>query len=92
VISQQLSVIFTQCYGPFPIPKLTEIKRKQTSRLGEREREKEREREREREKERERERERKRERERSTPRMMDGRFELKRRETLGSDEMCLHLC
>ncbi|XP_019898525.1 ankyrin repeat and BTB/POZ domain-containing protein BTBD11-A isoform X4 [Esox lucius] len=33
VISQQLSVIFTQCYGPFPIPKLTEIKRKQTSRL-----------------------------------------------------------
>ncbi|CAB1316985.1 unnamed protein product [Coregonus sp. 'balchen'] len=30
---QQLSVIFTQCYGPFPIPKLTEIKRKQTSRL-----------------------------------------------------------
>lgn len=35
VISQQLSVIFTQCYGPFPIPKLTEIKKKQTSRLGE---------------------------------------------------------
>lgn len=34
-ISQHLSVIFTQCYGPFPIPKLTEIKRKQTSRLGE---------------------------------------------------------
>ncbi|XP_067110576.1 ankyrin repeat and BTB/POZ domain-containing protein 3-A isoform X2 [Osmerus mordax] len=33
VISQQLSVIFTQCYGPFPIPKLTELKRKQTSRL-----------------------------------------------------------
>uniref|UniRef100_H3D546 BTB (POZ) domain containing 11a n=1 Tax=Tetraodon nigroviridis TaxID=99883 RepID=H3D546_TETNG len=33
VISQQLSVIFTHCYGPFPIPKLTEIKRKQTSRL-----------------------------------------------------------
>uniref|UniRef100_A0A3P9HI56 BTB (POZ) domain containing 11a n=1 Tax=Oryzias latipes TaxID=8090 RepID=A0A3P9HI56_ORYLA len=33
VISQQLSVIFTQCYGPFPIPKLAEIKRKQTSRL-----------------------------------------------------------
>uniref|UniRef100_A0A1A8QD29 BTB (POZ) domain containing 11 n=1 Tax=Nothobranchius rachovii TaxID=451742 RepID=A0A1A8QD29_9TELE len=33
VIGQQLSVIFTQCYGPFPIPKLTEIKRKQTSRL-----------------------------------------------------------
>ncbi|XP_047430835.1 ankyrin repeat and BTB/POZ domain-containing protein BTBD11-A isoform X2 [Mugil cephalus] len=33
VISQQLSVIFTQCYGPFPIPKLTEIKRKQSSRL-----------------------------------------------------------
>nr|XP_046166227.1 ankyrin repeat and BTB/POZ domain-containing protein BTBD11-B isoform X1 [Oncorhynchus gorbuscha] len=33
VISQQLSVIFTQCYGPYPIPKLTEIKRKQTSRL-----------------------------------------------------------
>lgn len=36
VISQQLSVIFTQCYGPFPIPKLTEIKKKQTSRLGKR--------------------------------------------------------
>ncbi|KAI4803350.1 hypothetical protein KUCAC02_006901 [Chaenocephalus aceratus] len=33
VISQHLSVIFTQCYGPFPIPKLTELKRKQTSRL-----------------------------------------------------------
>uniref|UniRef100_A0AAV2IXP0 BTB domain-containing protein n=1 Tax=Knipowitschia caucasica TaxID=637954 RepID=A0AAV2IXP0_KNICA len=33
VISQQLSVIFTQCYGPFPIPKLTEIKKKQISRL-----------------------------------------------------------
>uniref|UniRef100_A0A673BTM0 Ankyrin repeat and BTB/POZ domain-containing protein BTBD11-A n=1 Tax=Sphaeramia orbicularis TaxID=375764 RepID=A0A673BTM0_9TELE len=33
VISQQLSVIFTQCYGPFPIPKLTEMKKKQTSRL-----------------------------------------------------------
>ncbi|KAM4569616.1 ankyrin repeat- and BTB/POZ domain-containing protein 3-A isoform 2-T2 [Odontesthes bonariensis] len=33
VISQQLSVIFTQCYGPFPIPKLTEIKKKQSSRL-----------------------------------------------------------
>ncbi|XP_034018856.1 ankyrin repeat and BTB/POZ domain-containing protein BTBD11-A isoform X2 [Thalassophryne amazonica] len=33
VISQQLSVIFTQCYGPFPIPKLSEIKKKQTSRL-----------------------------------------------------------
>ncbi|XDV24857.1 hypothetical protein PO909_028896 [Leuciscus waleckii] len=33
MISQQLSVIFTQCYGPFPIPKLTEIKKKQTSRL-----------------------------------------------------------
>ncbi|XP_053574732.1 ankyrin repeat and BTB/POZ domain-containing protein 3 isoform X2 [Bombina bombina] len=33
VISQQLSVIFSQCYGPYPIPKLTEIKRKQTSRL-----------------------------------------------------------
>uniref|UniRef100_A0A672PTX1 Ankyrin repeat and BTB domain containing 3 n=1 Tax=Sinocyclocheilus grahami TaxID=75366 RepID=A0A672PTX1_SINGR len=33
VISQQLAVIFTQCYGPYPIPKLTEIKRKQTSRL-----------------------------------------------------------
>ncbi|XP_029681625.1 ankyrin repeat- and BTB/POZ domain-containing protein 3-A isoform X3 [Takifugu rubripes] len=32
-ISQHLSVIFTHCYGPFPIPKLTEIKRKQTSRL-----------------------------------------------------------
>lgn len=34
VISQQLAVIFTQCYGPYPIPKLTEIKRKQISRLG----------------------------------------------------------
>lgn len=34
MISQHLSVIFTHCYGPFPIPKLTEIKRKQTSRLG----------------------------------------------------------
>ncbi|XP_059362671.1 ankyrin repeat and BTB/POZ domain-containing protein 3-B isoform X2 [Carassius carassius] len=33
VISQQLAMIFTQCYGPYPIPKLTEIKRKQTSRL-----------------------------------------------------------
>ncbi|XP_028813089.1 ankyrin repeat- and BTB/POZ domain-containing protein 3-B isoform X1 [Denticeps clupeoides] len=33
VISQQLAVIFTQCYGPYPVPKLTEIKRKQTSRL-----------------------------------------------------------
>ncbi|XP_070762934.1 ankyrin repeat and BTB/POZ domain-containing protein 3-B isoform X4 [Enoplosus armatus] len=33
VISQQLSAIFTQCYGPYPIPKLTEIKRKQSSRL-----------------------------------------------------------
>ncbi|KAI4825071.1 hypothetical protein KUCAC02_020770 [Chaenocephalus aceratus] len=33
VISQQLSAIFTQCYGPYPIPKLAEIKRKQTSRL-----------------------------------------------------------
>ncbi|XP_056138004.1 ankyrin repeat and BTB/POZ domain-containing protein 3-B [Lampris incognitus] len=33
VISQQLSVIFTQCYGPYPIPKLAEIKRKQTARL-----------------------------------------------------------
>ncbi|KAM3587983.1 uncharacterized protein V6R79_018277 [Siganus canaliculatus] len=33
VISQQLAVIFTQCYGPFPIPKLTEIKKKQSSRL-----------------------------------------------------------
>ncbi|XP_040895143.1 ankyrin repeat and BTB/POZ domain-containing protein BTBD11-B isoform X2 [Toxotes jaculatrix] len=33
VISQQLSTIFTQCYGPYPIPKLAEIKRKQTSRL-----------------------------------------------------------
>uniref|UniRef100_A0A4W5KQF6 BTB (POZ) domain containing 11b n=1 Tax=Hucho hucho TaxID=62062 RepID=A0A4W5KQF6_9TELE len=33
VISQQLSLIFTQCYGPYPIPKLSEIKRKQTSRL-----------------------------------------------------------
>lgn len=35
VISQQLSAIFTQCYGPYPIPKLAEIKRKQSSRLGE---------------------------------------------------------
>lgn len=34
-ISQHLSVIFTHCYGPFPIPKLTEMKKKQTSRLGE---------------------------------------------------------
>ncbi|XP_018413683.1 PREDICTED: ankyrin repeat and BTB/POZ domain-containing protein BTBD11 isoform X2 [Nanorana parkeri] len=33
VISQQLAVIFSQCYGPYPIPKLTEMKRKQTSRL-----------------------------------------------------------
>ncbi|XP_058502457.1 ankyrin repeat and BTB/POZ domain-containing protein 3-B isoform X2 [Solea solea] len=33
VISQQLSTIFTQCYGPYPIPKLVEIKRKQSSRL-----------------------------------------------------------
>nr|XP_035949409.1 ankyrin repeat and BTB/POZ domain-containing protein BTBD11 isoform X3 [Halichoerus grypus] len=33
VISQQLCVIFTHCYGPYPIPKLTEIKRKQSSRL-----------------------------------------------------------
>ncbi|XP_078139056.1 ankyrin repeat- and BTB/POZ domain-containing protein 3-B isoform X2 [Centroberyx gerrardi] len=33
VISQQLAVIFTQCYGPYPIPKLAEIKRKQSSRL-----------------------------------------------------------
>ncbi|XP_072241567.1 ankyrin repeat and BTB/POZ domain-containing protein 3-B isoform X2 [Leuresthes tenuis] len=33
VISQQLSAIFTQCYGPYPIPKLSEIKRKQSSRL-----------------------------------------------------------
>ncbi|XP_075066289.1 ankyrin repeat- and BTB/POZ domain-containing protein 3 isoform X2 [Mixophyes fleayi] len=33
VISQQLTVIFSQCYGPYPIPKLIEIKRKQTSRL-----------------------------------------------------------
>ncbi|XP_011605635.1 ankyrin repeat- and BTB/POZ domain-containing protein 3-B isoform X2 [Takifugu rubripes] len=33
VISQQLAAIFTQCYGPYPIPKLAEIKRKQTSRL-----------------------------------------------------------
>nr|XP_023653572.1 ankyrin repeat and BTB/POZ domain-containing protein BTBD11 isoform X1 [Paramormyrops kingsleyae] len=33
VISQQIAVIFTQCYGPYPIPKLTEIKRKQSSRL-----------------------------------------------------------
>uniref|UniRef100_A0A673BEA9 Ankyrin repeat and BTB/POZ domain-containing protein BTBD11-B-like n=1 Tax=Sphaeramia orbicularis TaxID=375764 RepID=A0A673BEA9_9TELE len=30
---QQLSAIFTQCYGPYPIPKLAEIKRKQSSRL-----------------------------------------------------------
>lgn len=35
VISQQLAAIFTQCYGPYPIPKLSEIKRKQSSRLGE---------------------------------------------------------
>ena len=35
VISQQLSVIFTQCYGPYPIPKLGDIKRKQSARLGE---------------------------------------------------------
>lgn len=35
VISQQLCVIFTQCYGPYPIPKLVEIKRKPNSRLGE---------------------------------------------------------
>ncbi|XP_062246786.1 LOW QUALITY PROTEIN: ankyrin repeat and BTB/POZ domain-containing protein 3-B [Platichthys flesus] len=33
VISQQLSAIFTQCYGPYPIPKMIEIKRKQSSRL-----------------------------------------------------------
>ncbi|XP_074532907.1 ankyrin repeat- and BTB/POZ domain-containing protein 3-B isoform X1 [Halichoeres trimaculatus] len=33
VISQQLSAIFTQCYGPYPIPKLAEIKRKPASRL-----------------------------------------------------------
>uniref|UniRef100_A0A8C6Q536 Ankyrin repeat and BTB domain containing 3 n=1 Tax=Nothobranchius furzeri TaxID=105023 RepID=A0A8C6Q536_NOTFU len=33
VLHQQLAAIFTQCYGPYPIPKLTEIKRKQTSRL-----------------------------------------------------------
>ncbi|XP_034734230.1 ankyrin repeat and BTB/POZ domain-containing protein BTBD11-B isoform X2 [Etheostoma cragini] len=33
VISQQLAAIFTQCYGPYPIPKLAEIKRKQTARL-----------------------------------------------------------
>ncbi|XP_034032897.1 ankyrin repeat and BTB/POZ domain-containing protein BTBD11-B isoform X2 [Thalassophryne amazonica] len=33
VISQQLSAIFTQCYGPYPIPKLPEIKKKQSSRL-----------------------------------------------------------
>uniref|UniRef100_A0A3B5AM24 Ankyrin repeat and BTB/POZ domain-containing protein BTBD11-B-like n=1 Tax=Stegastes partitus TaxID=144197 RepID=A0A3B5AM24_9TELE len=33
VISQQLSAIFTQCYGPYPIPKLVEIKKKQSSRL-----------------------------------------------------------
>ncbi|KAM6937474.1 ankyrin repeat and BTB/POZ domain-containing protein 3-B-like isoform 2-T3 [Xenentodon cancila] len=33
VISQQLAAIFTQCYGPYPVPKLSEIKRKQSSRL-----------------------------------------------------------
>uniref|UniRef100_A0AAX7T8C3 BTB domain-containing protein n=1 Tax=Astatotilapia calliptera TaxID=8154 RepID=A0AAX7T8C3_ASTCA len=33
VISQQLAAIFTQCYGPYPIPKLAEIKKKQSSRL-----------------------------------------------------------
>ncbi|XP_020498319.1 ankyrin repeat and BTB/POZ domain-containing protein 3-B isoform X2 [Labrus bergylta] len=33
VISQQMSAIFTQCYGPYPIPKLAEIKRKPASRL-----------------------------------------------------------
>ncbi|KAM6946238.1 ankyrin repeat- and BTB/POZ domain-containing protein 3-B [Aplochiton taeniatus] len=33
VISQQLCVIFTQCYGPYPIPKLIEIKRKPSARL-----------------------------------------------------------
>uniref|UniRef100_A0AAV2L7A9 BTB domain-containing protein n=1 Tax=Knipowitschia caucasica TaxID=637954 RepID=A0AAV2L7A9_KNICA len=33
VISQQLAAIFTQCYGPYPIPKLVEIKRKPSSRL-----------------------------------------------------------
>ncbi|XP_028671750.1 ankyrin repeat and BTB/POZ domain-containing protein 3-B [Erpetoichthys calabaricus] len=33
VISQQLAAIFTQCYGPYPIPKLTEIKKKPASRL-----------------------------------------------------------
>ncbi|XP_043565790.1 ankyrin repeat and BTB/POZ domain-containing protein BTBD11-B [Chiloscyllium plagiosum] len=32
-ISQQLAGIFVQCYGPYPIPKFTEIKRKQISRL-----------------------------------------------------------
>ncbi|XP_055793855.1 ankyrin repeat and BTB/POZ domain-containing protein 3-A-like isoform X1 [Salvelinus fontinalis] len=32
-VISQLSVIFSQCYGPFPVPKLTEIRRKQTSRL-----------------------------------------------------------
>ncbi|XP_069760602.1 ankyrin repeat and BTB/POZ domain-containing protein 3-B isoform X4 [Narcine bancroftii] len=32
-ISQQLAVIFAQCYGPFPIPKFTAIKRKLISRL-----------------------------------------------------------
>ncbi|XP_052316016.1 ankyrin repeat and BTB/POZ domain-containing protein 3-A-like isoform X2 [Oncorhynchus keta] len=32
-VISQLSVIFSQCYGPFPIPKLTEIRRNQTSRL-----------------------------------------------------------
>ncbi|XP_077450519.1 ankyrin repeat- and BTB/POZ domain-containing protein 3-A-like isoform X2 [Stigmatopora argus] len=32
-IGQQLAVIFTQCYGPFPIPRLGETKKKETSRL-----------------------------------------------------------
>ncbi|XP_067906323.1 ankyrin repeat and BTB/POZ domain-containing protein 3-B isoform X2 [Heterodontus francisci] len=32
-ISQQLAGIFVRCYGPYPIPKFTEIKRKQISRL-----------------------------------------------------------
>uniref|UniRef100_A0A4W3JLM2 BTB (POZ) domain containing 11b n=1 Tax=Callorhinchus milii TaxID=7868 RepID=A0A4W3JLM2_CALMI len=33
VISRQLAVIFTHCYGPYPIPKLKEIKQKQSARL-----------------------------------------------------------
>ncbi|XP_072123444.1 ankyrin repeat and BTB/POZ domain-containing protein 3-B isoform X3 [Mobula birostris] len=32
-ISQQLAAIFTQCYGPYPIPKFTDIKPKQIARL-----------------------------------------------------------